>query len=390
MTESAVAVPAARGSAVSGKPLRIAVVAAGSHIFQAAHVPALAAIGAEVVGVFDAAPGRAAAVGAAHGWPVADDLDDLLRRDADAVVVCAPHPLHREIVLRCLAAGRAVLVEKPIAPRVGEADEMAAAAAAAGRPVAVVHQHRLRDEVVAAHRLIREGGIGRIHRAVVVASYPKRSVYYTDTPWRGTWAGEGGGVLLNQGLHDIDVLVHLVGSPHRLAATMHTHVHPIQTEDTADLLLEWADGATGSVHITSAAALGRNRLEIHGSAGSLRLTAAGLEVRRAGNDFDEFAAAPGGHFDAFDVSDWRLDVPAGHGTHTDVYADFARAVAGMDEPAVSVSSARAAVEVIAAASVAAAEGRWVALPLDSAVHDAFLDAAIAAATEHPTEREVAR
>ena len=114
--------------------------------------------------------------------------------------------------------------------------------------------------MVEAARLIREGELGRIHRAEVIASYPKRAVYYADTPWRGTWLGEGGGVLLNQGLHDIDLLVHLLGRPARVAASLRTIVQPIEAEDAADLLLEWEGGATASVHVTSAAPPDADRL----------------------------------------------------------------------------------------------------------------------------------
>lgn len=357
--------------------LRVAVVAAGSHIFQAAHIPAIEGIDATVIAIHDAMPERAAAVGGAHGWPTASDLYALLELRPGVVVVCAPHPLHRDIVLEALATGSAVIVEKPVAARLSEIDEIIAASDASGVPVAVVHQHRLRTEVVEARRLLDEGALGRIHRVVVEASYPKRSVYYSDTPWRGTWRGEGGGVLLNQGLHDIDLLVHLLGAPRRVVATLRTLVHPIQAEDVADVMLEWADGATGSIHITSAAALGENRIEIHGTSGALRLTADGLWARSASRDFDAFAAEAGGHFDPFPLPAWRLAVPAGAGTHGDVYRDLAAALDAGREPAVSVRDARGAVEIIAAAELGSHEARWVDLPLPAAEYDEFLDAMIA-------------
>jgi len=360
--------------------LRIAVAAAGSHIFQAAHIPAIEATGTEVVGVFDVDAARAAVAAERFGCPVVPDLPSLLAVPADAVVVCAPHPLHAGIIRESLRAGRAVLVEKPLAPRLTEVDEIIAASAATRLPVGVIHQHRLRDDVVAARRMLRDGALGRMHRAVLVASYPKRSVYYTDTPWRGTWAGEGGGVLLNQGLHDIDLLVHLLGLPARVTGSLRTAVHPIEAEDAAELLLEWRDGMTASVHVTSAAALDGNRLELHGSRGSLRLSARGLERRAAAEDFDTFAAAPGGHFDAFPVEEWRRTVPPGRGDHAEVYADFAEALAQGRAPRTDAQAARGAVEVIAAAALASHAREWVALPVDPARADALLDARIARAT----------
>lgn len=391
MTDTASAsVAMIRATAAADRGLRLVVIAAGSHIFRAAHVPAILATGASVVGVFDADPTRAASVAADHGWPVAASLDELLAIEADAAVICAPHPLHADLVCRALAVGLSVLVEKPLAARLSEIDALVAASAAAGTQVAVVQQHRMRAEVIEARRMIVEGELGRIHRAVVTSSYPKRASYYLDTPWRGTWEGEGGGVLLNQGLHDVDVLVHLLGRPSRVIASMRTLVLPIETEDTADVLLEWADGATGSVHVTSAARLDGNGIEVFGSRGSLRLSERGLDVRTAELDFVEFAATPGGHFDAYPVSNWRLAVPNGGGTHADVYAEFASAWADDAEPLISARSARDAVEIIAAAALSSARGSAVALPVDAAEYDAFLDARIATAPgRRTTERNPA-
>lgn len=379
MTDASAVRPHPHGSAPGDRGLRLVVIAAGSHIFQAAHVPAILATGASVVGVFDADPARATAVAAAYDWPVAASLDELLEIDADAAVICAPHPLHADLVGRALAAGLSVLVEKPLAARLSEIDALVADAVAAGTMVAVVQQHRMRAEVVEARRMIVDGELGRIHRAVVTASYPKRASYYIDTPWRGTWAGEGGGVLLNQGLHDVDVLVHLLGTPSRVTARMRTLIQPIETEDTADVLLEWADGATGNVHVTSAARLAGSGIDVFGSRGALRLSERGLEVRTAEQDFVEFAQTPGGHFDTYAVSDWTLAVPHDGGTHTDVYADFAFAWADDTEPLTSARAARDAVEVIAAAALSSERGCAVPLPVDPAEYDVFLDARIAAA-----------
>lgn len=367
---------------------RAVVIAAGAHIFAAAHVPAIAAAGVEVVGVFDAAPARVEAVASAHGWPVAASLDDLLALDADFAVICAPHPLHADLARACMSAGKDVLVEKPVAGQPGEVDAILETAAATGRRVAVVHQHRFRDDVREAAKLVADGAIGRVHRADVTASYPKRSVYYTDTPWRGTWRGEGGGVILNQGLHDLDLLVHLLGMPSRVAAVFRTAVQPIETEDAADLLLQWPGGATGAVHITSAAALDGNRIEIHGSAGALRLSNRGLEVRVATEDFDAFARESGGHFDAFEMTDWMLATPPGGGGHADVYADVLTAWASGDEPAVSARAARDAVELIAGAVLADSSESWVSFPIDPFAYGELIDARVAAAAHESKKLRV--
>lgn len=359
---------------------RAVVIAAGSHIFQAAHLPALDETGIEVVAAFDVNAERVRPLAETRGWRLANDLDELLTAEAEVAIVCAPHPLHADIVIRCLDAGFHVVVEKPIAVRLGEIDEIAAAEERTGRRVAVVHQHRLRDETIAARTLLADGALGRIHRVIASGSFPKRSAYYTDTPWRGTWSGEGGGVLLNQGLHTVDLLVHLLGAPAHVAATLRTVVHPIEAEDTADVTIAWPSGAVGALHITSAAAVDDERIEIYGSAGALRLDRDGLTVR-IGADADTFASTPGGHFDLFEVPSWRLHTPHGGGTHAQVYRDFVRAIADGDAPVTTVTDARNAVELIAAASIASASWNWVKLPLAASVWDRELDSRIRASAK---------
>jgi predicted dehydrogenase len=369
---------------VEGSGPRAVVIAAGAHIFGAAHVPAIVETGIDIVGVFDTDETRAVAVAAPRSWPVMRSLDELLGTPADLAIICAPHPLHAALVGRCVDAGMDVLVEKPVAARISEIDEIVEQAASRGRFVAVVHQHRFRTEVREAARMIAGGDLGRVHRAALTASYPKRANYYTDTAWRGTWRGEGGGVLLNQGLHDVDLLVHLLGKPSRVMATMRTLVHPIETEDTVDALIEWSDGAVAALHITSAAALDGNRIEVFGSNGALRLSARGLETRSTDEDFDVFARTAGGHFDVFGVTDWRLQVPAGGGTHSDVYADVVAAWRARTRPRTPAAAARSAVEVIAAATLSSVLGRAWHLPVSPREYDELLaDRLVTADTRAP-------
>src|SRR5205807_9883155 len=108
------------------------------------------------------------------------------------------------------------LVEKPIADEVAEADRIVAEAARAGRLLAVAFQQRARPEVVEALRLVRAGFLGDLRRASVLATWPRRAAYFRTAPWRGTWRGEGGGILINQGQHDLDLLCLLAGRPSRV------------------------------------------------------------------------------------------------------------------------------------------------------------------------------
>ena len=358
---------------------RVVAIAAGSHIFGAAHAPALEALGAEVVGLYDLHRAGAEAVGAPRGWPVVDSLDELLAVDADLAVIASPHPLHAQLAERALAAGMHVLVEKPLAARPSEAQRIAEAARAAGRLAAVALQHRFRAEVEAARSIVAAGGIGDLHRAVVVATYPKRASYYTAAPWRGTWAGEGGGVLLNQGQHDLDTLVHVAGMPSRVAGWARTRVLPIETEDTVEAMLEWPGGATGSVYVSSAASDPPNRLELHGSRGSLRILPGALEVTRHPGDFGGFARADGGAFDPFPRGE-TLTQAGGGGTHAQIYADLFAAMAGHGSPRATAEDALPALDLTAAIILSSHDDAPVRMPLDRAAYDALLDHHVSAAT----------
>jgi UDP-N-acetyl-2-amino-2-deoxyglucuronate dehydrogenase len=351
---------------------RVVAIAAGSHIFGAAHAPALEALGAEVVGLYDLHRPGAEAVGQPRGWRVVDTLDELLALDADLAVIASPHPLHAELAERALAAGMHVLVEKPLAARPSEARRIVEAARAAGRVAAVALQHRFRAEVVAARSIVESGGIGDLQRAVVVATYPKRASYYAAAPWRGTWAGEGGGVLLNQGQHDLDTLVHVAGMPSRTSAIARTRVLPIETEDTVEAILSWDGGATGSVYVSSASSDPPNRIELHGSRGSLRILPGALDVTRHPEDFRDFSAAEGGAFDPFPRGETLTQVGGG-GTHAEIYADLFAALAEGREPRATALDALPALELTAAIILSSSRDAPVSLPLDVAAYDEFLD-----------------
>lgn len=352
------------------RPVRVVVLGAAAHIFGAAHVGALSAVGADVVGVFDAQQHLAERLGARYGWPVYSDVDRLLTVSADVAVVTAPHPEHAELVGACLRADKHVLVEKPLGVSVGEADTLIRESERRGRTLAVVLQHRLRREVRYARELLRDGAIGALHRADLVACYPKRSRYYTERPWRGTWSGAGGGVLLNQGQHYLDMLTYLVGLPHSVFAWTSTRVQPMETEDTVEAAVQWADGGTGSVHVTSAAD-GPRRLELTGTAGRIRLSEDGIEVTTCDEDIRTFARSPGDPFDHPRERERRI-IPGGDGTHTDLYRDLVDTLDGEREPVGAARDAVGAVELTNAVTLSAHRAAPVKLPVDRDEYAALL------------------
>src|SRR5262249_54990191 len=155
---------------------------------------------------------------------------------------------HHALARTALAAGRHVLVEKPIAVTVEEAHDLCAAAQTAGRLLAVCFQQRTRTELIKARHLVAAGELGQLQRIDLIGTWPRRASYFPTAPWRGTWRGEGGGILINQGQHNLDALCFVVGQPATVYAVTRNAVHPTETEDTAGALLQWADGwADGAI-----------------------------------------------------------------------------------------------------------------------------------------------
>ena len=143
----------------------------------------------------------------------------------------------------------------------------------AGRLLAVNFQQRARPEIRAAHDLLQSGALGKLQHANMVVVWPRSRKYFGLSPWRGTWKGEGGGVLLNQAPHNLDLLCYLLGMPARLVAWARTTLHPIETEDTVQAMFEWPGGAIGSLHVSTAESGQPERIEILGTSGRLEITA---------------------------------------------------------------------------------------------------------------------
>ncbi len=342
--------------------MRAVVLGAGANVWQF-HRPALAEVGAEVVAVHDVDHAAAHRVADELGCAVAADLGELLGHGAELAVITTPHVHHAGPAIACLRAGRHVLVEKPMAVTAGEADEMAAAAAHARRLLAVAVQQRTRGEVRIAKRLLAVGSLGELRRFDVLATWPRRSSYFRIAPWRATWAGEGGGILINQGQHDLDLLCWLAGPPLRVFARTSTAMHGQEVEDTAVALLEWPGGATGTVRLSTAEHDEPQRMEATFTQGRLRLMPGRLELRRDEIDFRDYASDDGDPYAAPAAGPVEL-IPGGGGTHVELYRNLARAIAGEEPLLAPGHEAAGAVELANAIVMSAELGREVCLPLD--------------------------
>src|SRR5262249_45372981 len=157
--------------------------------------------------------------------------------------------------------------------------EMIAAAEAANRILAVSFQQRFRPIIGHVKRLIETGEIGSLVRVMCIEPWFRTDFYYRSASWRGTWSGEAGGVLMNQGPHPMDLLCWLVGQPAKVTGWIRTTAHAIDTEDSAQAVLEFSNGASGYLNINTVEA-GRRRLEIVGDKAAVEIAGPQLTITR--------------------------------------------------------------------------------------------------------------
>lgn len=225
----------------------------------------------ELVSVADVVPERAAELTATHGGtPYASLTEALAGTDTDVVVICTPTGTHADLAIEALKAGKDVMIEKPADITPERVDDIIAARDASGRLVSVISQHRFDPATKVVLDTIAAGGFGRIVSGIASIDWWRSQGYYDSGNWRGTWALDGGGALMNQGVHTVDLLVAALGTPVEVFAYTGTLAHTgIEVEDVAVGVVTFASGALGLLHATTAAYPGLSaRLQIHGDQGS--------------------------------------------------------------------------------------------------------------------------
>jgi predicted dehydrogenase len=311
----------------SARRLRHAVIGVGAGVLKA-HLPALLSQGVDLVAVTDVNEefGRSWAVELGCGF-YPDHREMLADKLPEVCVILAPQPFHARIAIDCLEAGSHVLVEKPMAVRLDDADAMVETAREAGRLLAVNFQQRFRPEVRAAKRLIERGELGDVQRVSMTHYWTRPAAYYVAAPWRAVPAIEGGGLLMNQASHDLDLLCHLLGMPERIVAWTATVLHDVEVEDTVQAMLRWSGGAFGSFYTSTAGAGDEPNVAIYGTAGRLRVFEGSLEFERFEVDLKEYAATELDPFGApSDLERVEVGLEAGPGGHLPVYQDLHEAI----------------------------------------------------------------
>ena len=204
--------------------------------------------------------------------PVFDDYQDMLNSGLiDAVIIAVPHKLHCDIAEQALKHGLHALVEKPVDITVTKAKAINRLAKNSDKVFAIMFNQRTNNLFAKAREIVQGGALGELKRTVwIITNWYRTQRYYDSAGWRATWVGEGGGVLLNQAPHNLDLWQWICGMPDEVTAFCETgKYHNIEVEDDVTILTRYKNGATG-VFITSTAEIpGTNRLEISGDLGKI-------------------------------------------------------------------------------------------------------------------------
>ncbi|MDY7009807.1 MAG: Gfo/Idh/MocA family oxidoreductase [Planctomycetota bacterium] len=188
----------------------------------------------------------------------------------DAVIIATQHYEHPPLAIYAARRGLHVLTEKPVAVTVGPAREMVRQCAKSGVAMGVMFHQRNRSLMRKMKQMVESGRIGEIFRVQMICSnWYRRQSYFDSAAWRGTWEGEGGGIMLNQAPHSLDLLLWIAGVPKRVVATVGTRLHKIEVENTVNAILEYGGGKTGYVYATTAEAPGMEQLMVCGDKGTL-------------------------------------------------------------------------------------------------------------------------
>lgn len=356
-------------------PIRFAIVGCGA--IAPTHARAIRELGHVVAAVADPIEARARKLADEFDIPAvfADSADLINGVELDAVCICSPSGMHASQAIDAVRAGRHVLVEKPMDVSIEACDRLIDEARRAGVRCGIVSQHRFDAASLIARRLIEDGRVGRMLLATGDVKWYRTQAYYDEGDWRGTWRLDGGGALINQAIHTLDLLQWLAGgvaSVHARALIAAAHER-IEVEDVAVLSLRFSGGAIGTLTATTAAYEGLPaRIELFGTEGSILIE---------GDNLRRVSLKTGETFETAEAAQHAIDIARGgtaHATagaasppliagtnarwgdaHRAQIADFVDAIRTGRDPMIDAPAGRAPVAIAVAAYESARTGQEV-------------------------------
>jgi len=334
------------------------------------HARAISEIrGANLAACFDAVPAAADRFATATGCTAYHDLSAMLADDeVDVVTICTPSGAHMEPAVAAAKAGKHVIVEKPLEITLKRCDRIVDACRAAGVKLSTVFPSRFHQSSMEMKKAVEGGRFGRLTVGDAYVKWFRSQDYYDSGQWRGTWELDGGGALMNQAIHSVDLLLWLMGPVAEVTAHTATLAHErIDVEDVAVATLRFENGALGVIEASTAIFPGYlKEIEIHGSEGSAAIKEEDIVAwdfsRRNRRDaaiqreMNQHKSSGGGASDPAAI---------GHQAHTKQFKDVLSAIRRDGQPAIDGGEGRRSVEVILAIYKAAESGRAIPLPLKS-------------------------
>lgn len=294
------------------------------------------------------------------------------RAEVDAVLIAVPHYAHPPLAVRALRKGLHVVLEKPAGVYTKQVKELNAVAEQSGRLFTLMYNQRTDPLYREMHRLVAAGEIGEVRRVNwIITNWFRTQFYYDSGAWRATWKGEGGGVLMNQCPHQLDLMQWIVGMmPQRVRAFCHFGKwHAIETEDDVTAYLEFPNGATGVFVTSTGDSRGTNRFEILGSRGKLVCEKDTLTVYRLFSDLQQFLKEAREGFAEPACSVEVIPQKGENPQHVGILNNFTNAVLGLEPLYVDGREGIRCVELINAMLLSSWQDTAVTLPVDD---DAYL------------------
>ena len=313
------------------------------------------------------------------------DWGEMIRSgEIDAIIIATPHFSHPTIGMAALEQGLHILVEKPIAVQKADAEKLIAASRAKpGLVFAGMFQFRSDPRHQKLKHLVESGELGRLARTSwIVTDWFRTEAYYASGGWRATWRGEGGGVLLNQCPHNLDLWQWICGRPSRVRAFCQLgRFHDIEVEDSVTAYVEYPDGATGTFVTSTGEAPGTNRFEIIGEQGKVVLEHGKIQYTRNESSMFEFSRTAKSGFAKPDVWNAEIPFPAHGAEHHVIVQNFVNAILDGEKLVSPGEDGLWSVELANAMLYSSLTGRTIELPLDAKAYEEKLKELIASSTK---------
>lgn len=309
--------------------------------------------------------------------------------DIDAVLIVTPHFDHTSVGIEALEGGLHVLVEKPVSVHKADCERLFAAHRDERQIFAAMLNQRTQNPHRWLYELIHGGELGEICRVVwTITNWFRTETYYRSGGWRATWAGEGGGVLLNQCLHQLDLWQWLFGMPKQLTAHCALgRFHDIEVEDDVTAFLEYENGCTGIFIASTGESPGSNRLEISGENGRVVLENKSLSYTRNLVPMSQFGRDSGDVFARPPSEVIEVDLPPSENQHRIILQNFANAILHGAELIAPAEEGIHSIELANAMIYSSIEKRPVEFPLNAETYESFLNRLIQESEHSPPSDE---